>query len=75
MAGLEENNPPLGELRRRSKGAIELTDLQGRRRTLQFDEMTDADQALAEKFGYQPVSTGNSRDSSKQQQQQPPFLR
>lgn len=44
-----------GALRRRSVGTIEINDASGRRKTVQLDELTDADKALAEKFGYKPV--------------------
>ncbi|KAF2431328.1 amino acid transporter [Tothia fuscella] len=45
------------ELRHRqpSHGAIELQDDKGRRRTVQLDELSEADRVLAEKFGYKPV--------------------
>jgi hypothetical protein len=43
------------DLRRRSHGVVELQDDKGRRRTVQLDELNDADRALAEKFGYKPV--------------------
>ena len=39
-----------------SVGQIEFTDDKGRRRTVQLDELTEADRELAEKFGYKPVS-------------------
>jgi hypothetical protein len=49
---------PIGELRQRqqSVGAIQITDKSGQKKTVQLEEMTDADRDLAEKFGYQPVS-------------------
>jgi len=56
-----ENNPGLkaelegGNVRRRSTGVIELTDDKGRRKTVQLDELNEADRALAEQFGYKPV--------------------
>ncbi|KAF2673074.1 amino acid transporter [Microthyrium microscopicum] len=43
------------QIRRKSKGVIELKDEHGRRRTIQVDELTEADRELAEKFGYNPV--------------------
>jgi hypothetical protein len=43
------------ELRHRSQGVIELQDDHGRRRTVQLDELSEADRILAEKFGYKPV--------------------
>jgi hypothetical protein len=43
------------ELRRGSVGVIELKDEHGRRRTVQLEEMSEADRELAEKFGYNPV--------------------
>jgi len=42
-------------LRKRSVGNIELQDSKGRRRTVQLEDLTDADRELAEKFGYKPV--------------------
>ena len=46
------------DLRKRSVAAIELQDAQGRRRnTIQIEELSEADRALAEKFGYNPVRT------------------
>lgn len=41
--------------RKASVGRIELQDDNGRRRTIQLDDLNDADRALAEKFGYKPV--------------------
>jgi hypothetical protein len=41
--------------RRRSHGMFETTDSHGRRKTVQLEELASADQALAEKFGYNPV--------------------
>jgi hypothetical protein len=52
---------PLPEhLRKRSVAAFELTDSSGRRRTVQLDELGEADAALAEKFGYKPVRAHQS---------------
>ena len=42
-------------LRRRSVGTVEIADPSGRRRTVQLDELTAEDRALAEQFGYKPV--------------------
>jgi amino acid permease (GABA permease) len=44
-----------GDLRRRSVGTVEIQDAQGRRKTVQLDELNAADRALAEQFGYRPV--------------------
>lgn len=44
-----------GHLRRRSVGTIEIQDRSGRRKTVQLDELSAADRALAEQFGYKPV--------------------
>lgn len=43
---------PEGEIRKRSTGALELRDKNGRRRTVQMEELNEADQALAVEFGY-----------------------
>lgn len=43
-----------GELRQRH-GSVQLTDENGRRRTVNLDELNAADRELAEKFGYKPV--------------------
>jgi hypothetical protein len=42
-------------MRRRSNGTVEMTDDKGRRKTVQLDELNEADRALAEQFGYKPV--------------------
>jgi hypothetical protein len=42
--------------RQKSVAAIELVDDHGRRKTVHLDDMTEADRALAEQFGYKPVS-------------------
>ncbi|KAL9105544.1 MAG: hypothetical protein Q9227_009288 [Pyrenula ochraceoflavens] len=42
-------------LRKESAPAVELQDAKGRRRTVQLNELSDADRALAEEFGYKPV--------------------
>lgn len=44
-----------GELRRHSVGTVEIQDSHGRRKTVQLDELSAADRALAEQFGYKPV--------------------
>lgn len=44
-----------GQIRRRSNGVIEMTDEKGRRKTVQLEELSEADRALAEQFGYKPV--------------------
>ena len=54
--GLEAGAMDPSQMRKRSVGSVELTDKSGRRRTVQLDELTEADRALAEKFGYKPVS-------------------
>jgi len=48
-----------GELRQRH-GSVQLTDENGRRRTVQLDELNAADRELAEKFGYKPVLVPNN---------------
>ncbi|KAK7892701.1 polyamine transporter tpo5 [Exophiala xenobiotica] len=59
MAAAHENttSAPLdeGALRRNSVGLLEIQDAHGRRRTVQLDELSAADRALAEQFGYKPV--------------------
>lgn len=47
--------PEGGELRKCSVNTVDLIDKNGRRRTVQLDELAEADQALAAKFGYKPV--------------------
>ena len=42
-------------LRKRSIASVELQDGSGRRRTVQLDDLSSEDRALAEKFGYKPV--------------------
>jgi hypothetical protein len=44
-----------GTLRRKSIGAIELQTPDGRRRTVQLEDLSEADQKLAAQFGYKPV--------------------
>ena len=41
--------------RKGSVGVVEMQDANGRRKTVQLDEMNDADRDLAAKFGYKPV--------------------
>jgi hypothetical protein len=50
----KEHGVPEDQLRKRSVAAIEMKDPSGRRRTIQLDELGDADRELAEKFGYAP---------------------
>ncbi|KIW16053.1 hypothetical protein PV08_06104 [Exophiala spinifera] len=54
---VETTTGPLNEteLRRHSVGMLEIQDAHGRRRTVQLDELSAADRALAEQFGYKPV--------------------
>ena len=47
------------ELRKRNTGAVEILDEKGRRKTVQLEELGEADRALAEKFGYKPVRNCN----------------
>jgi hypothetical protein len=54
-SGLQAQPLDTGSLRRRSVGILEFQDSQGRRKTVQLDELSDADRALAEQFGYKPV--------------------
>ena len=42
-------------LRHRKASLVELQDDMGRRRTVQLDELSEADRALAAEFGYKPV--------------------
>lgn len=50
------NEATLGDnMRRRSNGTVEMTDDKGRRKTVQLDDLSEADRALAEQFGYKPV--------------------
>ena len=62
MAQQEMNTGQLdaGALRRNSAGVIEIQDSKGRRKTVQLDELSAADRALAEQFGYKPVREDNS---------------
>jgi len=52
---LRVEKPEESQLRKRSMGVVELQDDNGRRKTVQLDELNDADRALAEQFGYKPV--------------------
>jgi hypothetical protein len=52
---LEVQDVPVTDFRRKSHGTIEIQDEHGRRRTIQLDDLNEADRALAEKFGYKPV--------------------
>ncbi|KAK6382727.1 uncharacterized protein PV06_03684 [Exophiala oligosperma] len=54
---VDTTTAPLNEsdLRRHSVGMVEIQDSHGRRRTVQLDELSAADRALAEQFGYKPV--------------------
>jgi hypothetical protein len=54
--GLNVETAKESQVRKRSVGAVEMQDEFGRRKTVQLDELTEADRALAEKFGYKPVS-------------------
>ncbi|KAI9689655.1 MAG: hypothetical protein M1820_010125 [Bogoriella megaspora] len=54
-ADLRQPEGNLSQLRKRSVGAIELQDSSGRRNTVQLEDLSEADRALAEKFGYKPV--------------------
>jgi hypothetical protein len=44
-------------LRRRSIGTIEINGPDGRRKTVDLGDLSDADRQLAEQFGYKPVRT------------------
>jgi len=52
---LHVETPQESQMRKRSQGVVELQDENGRRKTVQLDELNDADRALAEQFGYKPV--------------------
>lgn len=54
-SGLTQPEGISGDLRKRSVGTIELQDGRGRRHTIQVEDLSEADRALAEKFGYKPV--------------------
>ena len=53
-------------LRKRSIGTLEINGPDGRRKTVQLDEMSAADRALAEQFGYKPVRKKRFRLSTNQ---------
>ena len=53
--GLEAGDMDNTQMRRKSAGQIEITDKSGRRKTVTLEELSEADRALAEKFGYKPV--------------------
>lgn len=44
------------QLRKRDVGAVEITDAHGRRKTIDVADLNEADLALAEQFGYHPVT-------------------
>lgn len=46
-------------MRRRSVGSVEINDSQGRRKTVDINELSEADRQLAAQFGYQPVCDHN----------------
>jgi hypothetical protein len=50
------------KLRRKSLGAIELQTPDGRRRTIQLEDLSEADQKLAAQFGYKPVGSQDLQD-------------
>lgn len=55
MSTLKE--PGVGEMRKRSVGTVERADNgRGRRSTIAVQDLNEADRALAQEFGYQPVS-------------------
>lgn len=54
-SSLEAQALDAGQLRKRSIGTVEFQDASGRRKTVQLDELNEADRALAEQFGYKPV--------------------
>lgn len=47
--------PAADDVRRRKSSVVEITDSEGRIRTVPVDELNDADRALAAQFGYKPV--------------------
>ena len=55
-SGLEAQEGHVTDVRRKGS-AVEIMDDHGRRRTVQLDELNEADRALAEKFGYKPVGS------------------
>lgn len=52
MADLAVNDE---HYRRRKSSLVEIQDPNGRRRTVQLEELNEADRALAAEFGYKPV--------------------
>ena len=54
-SGLMQPDGVPSDLRKRSVGTIELQDGRGRRHTVQVEDLSEADRALAEQFGYKPV--------------------
>jgi hypothetical protein len=52
----EIQTPGIQEMRKRSVGAVELKDAHGRKRTIDLAQLNEEDLALAEQFGYHPVS-------------------
>lgn len=52
---MQAESPIDSQMRKRSAGAVEILDDNGRRRTVQLGDLNEADRALAEKFGYKPV--------------------
>jgi hypothetical protein len=54
-SALEAQDVNANAIRRKSRGTIEIQDDHGRRKTVQLEELSEADRALAEKFGYKPV--------------------
>jgi hypothetical protein len=53
-------------LRRRSITTIEINGPDGRRKTIDLSELSDADRQLAEQFGYKPVSARPTLLSAKE---------
>lgn len=53
---MQAEAPYDSEMRRRSVGTVEIADGKGRRKTVQLEDLSSEDRALAEKFGYKPVS-------------------
>lgn len=52
---MQVETPNESAMRKRSLGTVEIQDDKGRRKTVQLDDLSEADRALAEKFGYKPV--------------------
>lgn len=42
-------------IRRRSLGSVEIADGHGGKKVMNMNDMSEADRALAEQFGYKPV--------------------